>query len=180
VNASIAESDGMKALTLTQPWAQLVAIGAKKIETRSWNTYYRGPLAIHAAKGFPGWARQMCYGKFFLEALFDDYDGRWQSLPTGMIVATCELVHVLKIDTRIESSTTKFVTRSGLQWSLGARERAFGDYSLGRYIWLLDDIELLPEPIPAKGALGLWEFNGDLSINCSHGYDMNEVHHGRK
>ena len=44
----------MKALTLTQPWASLVAIGAKRIETRSWSTPYRGLLAIHAAKGFPG------------------------------------------------------------------------------------------------------------------------------
>ena len=40
----------MKALTLYQPWATLVAIGAKKIETRSWSTPYRGPLAIHAGK----------------------------------------------------------------------------------------------------------------------------------
>ena len=41
----------MKVLTLTQPWATLVAIGAKHIETRSWATSYRGPLAIHAGKG---------------------------------------------------------------------------------------------------------------------------------
>lgn len=45
------ERRGMKAITLTQPWATLVAIGAKKIETRSWATGYRGRLAIHAAKG---------------------------------------------------------------------------------------------------------------------------------
>ena len=38
----------MKAVTLYQPYASLVAIGAKKFETRSWKTSYRGPLAIHA------------------------------------------------------------------------------------------------------------------------------------
>ncbi len=42
----------MKALTLTQPWAHLVAVGAKRVETRSWPTPYRGPLAIHAAQGW--------------------------------------------------------------------------------------------------------------------------------
>ena len=42
----------MKALTLTQPWATLIAVGAKRIETRSWGTSYRGRIAIHAAKGF--------------------------------------------------------------------------------------------------------------------------------
>src|SRR6202030_2406661 len=50
----------MKALTLTQPWATLVAIGAKRIETRSWPTLYRGPLAIYAAKRFPKWAQDTC------------------------------------------------------------------------------------------------------------------------
>lgn len=38
----------MKALTVTEPWATLIAIGAKRIETRSWPTEYRGPVAIHS------------------------------------------------------------------------------------------------------------------------------------
>lgn len=49
----------MRAITLTQPWSSLVARGQKKIETRSWQTSYRGPLAIHAAKGFPGYAKRL-------------------------------------------------------------------------------------------------------------------------
>lgn len=40
----------MWALTLRQPWASLVAIGVKQVETRSWTTAYRGPLAIHSSK----------------------------------------------------------------------------------------------------------------------------------
>lgn len=40
----------MKALSLWQPWATLIANGAKQIETRSWSTSYRGPILIHAAK----------------------------------------------------------------------------------------------------------------------------------
>ena len=40
-----------KTLTIAQPWATLVAIGAKQIETRSWQTNYRGDIAIHAGKG---------------------------------------------------------------------------------------------------------------------------------
>lgn len=43
----------MKALTLHQPWASLVALGVKTIETRSWATRYRGPLAIHAGATRP-------------------------------------------------------------------------------------------------------------------------------
>jgi hypothetical protein len=43
----------MKAITIWQPWASLIAIGAKQYETRSWETKYRGPIAIHAAKKDP-------------------------------------------------------------------------------------------------------------------------------
>ncbi len=40
----------MKALTIHQPWASLIADGDKTIETRVWTTKYRGPLAIHASR----------------------------------------------------------------------------------------------------------------------------------
>ena len=40
----------MRAFTLTQPWASLIAIGLKMHETRSWRTSYRGPLLIHASR----------------------------------------------------------------------------------------------------------------------------------
>ncbi|MYC08182.1 MAG: ASCH domain-containing protein [Chloroflexi bacterium] len=39
----------MRALSLRQPWASMVADGRKTIETRTWRTNYRGPLAIHAS-----------------------------------------------------------------------------------------------------------------------------------
>ena len=41
-----------KALTIKQPWASAVAFAGKDIENRSWQTPYRGPLAIHAGAAF--------------------------------------------------------------------------------------------------------------------------------
>ena len=41
----------MLALTVSQPYASMIADGAKWIENRHWETRYRGPLAIHAGKG---------------------------------------------------------------------------------------------------------------------------------
>ena len=37
----------MKALTIIQPWATLIASGHKVNETRSWKTNYRGEILIH-------------------------------------------------------------------------------------------------------------------------------------
>ncbi len=43
----------MKAISLKQPWANLVASGQKTIETRTWSTTYRGPLLIVSSKSPP-------------------------------------------------------------------------------------------------------------------------------
>jgi hypothetical protein len=40
----------MKAITILEPWASLIACGVKKIETTSWSTQCRGLIATHAAK----------------------------------------------------------------------------------------------------------------------------------
>jgi len=137
----------VKALTLTQPWATLVAIGAKKIETRSWNTTYRGQLAIHAAKGFPQEAQHLCFQEPFRSylgayvKLNETYFGS-HSFPIGCIIATCNLVEVRKVIGTVVASE---------------HELAFGNYAIGRYMWILENIVALPEPVPAKGALSLWE-----------------------
>lgn len=43
-------SQRMKILSVWGPWAQLLVLGIKDVENRSWFTAYRGPLAIHASK----------------------------------------------------------------------------------------------------------------------------------
>jgi activating signal cointegrator 1 len=168
----------MKTITLTQPWATLVAIGAKRIETRSWATRYRGPLAIHAAKGYgKGGMRthkELCGTEPFCSVLNAALE-RWYSdrrdlrdmvehpfMPLGAIVAVCELVDC--VSTGLYSS----VQHGGETWQVPpgnmSREYSFGDYSAGRFAWLLADIRSLPEPIPARGALGLWNYDEELSL----------------
>ena len=129
----------MKALTLTQPWATLVALGYKQIETRSWTTKYRGKLYIHAAKGFPRDAKEFASEEAALGRIP-------KRIPLGAIVATARLVDVRKTEE--------------VSLEISGLERRLGDYYPGRYAWLLEDIEPQPEPIPWRGALGL--FNIEL------------------
>ena len=42
----------MKALTIRQPWAELIVRGRKNVENRTWSTNHRGLLVIHAGQGF--------------------------------------------------------------------------------------------------------------------------------
>jgi activating signal cointegrator 1 len=164
----------MKVITLTQPWATLVAIGAKHIETRSWETLYRGPLAIHAAKGLgPVGGNKglydLCYHtEPFCSVLREWYSAR-QTGPfhaldyldhqRGKIVATCDLVDVYRIQ---DGVTGFYADDSSIRFDLTDQERSFGDYTPGRFAWLLSNIVALETPIPAKGALGLWNYKGAL------------------
>ena len=53
----------MKALTIIQPWATLIASGHKMNETRSWKTNYRGEVLIHAGKNPKDYTRGSIIGK---------------------------------------------------------------------------------------------------------------------
>lgn len=132
----------MKAITLTQPWATLVAIGAKQFETRSWRTHYRGRLAIHAAKNYPAWAQKLAASEPFASALAQAPSVLRPQDCLGMVICTCELESCDSTD----------------QLWVSDKERLFGDYSPGRYAWLLVHPVALALPIAASGALGLWEW----------------------
>lgn len=151
----------MKALTLTQPWATLVAIGAKRIETRSWHTFYRGPLAIHAAKGFPKDARDFAgcrmVNHFLVEAGFPTADKN-AGLSIGCVVATCNVVECLPTES---TGCLPGVFEDYPQLDT-PQERAFGNYDPGRWGWVLEDVIILPMPIPAKGKLSLWDWESVL------------------
>jgi hypothetical protein len=148
----------MKALTMTQPWATLVAIGENRIETRSWPTRYRGPLAIHAAKGFPAAARALCRESPFREVLARHGYGGAADLPTGAVIALVHLDDVLEFG----DSTLLDVRSRSAAGLLPEHEGDFGDFSPGRYGFALSDVRRLRAPVPARGMLGLWELPADV------------------
>ena len=168
----------MKALTLTQPRATLVAIDAQRIVTCSWATEYRGPLLIHAAAGLGpvGGIRgftELLGQTEFTRALDPHYGydytlpafGLLDCLPFGAIVARCELVDCVpseKIMAAFGAYGPEDQTGGRVLWPLTDQELAFGNYAPGRYAWLLADVEPMATPIPAKGALGLWNWEGSL------------------
>lgn len=164
----------MKTLSICQPWASLIAIGAKRFETRSWATKYRGPLAIHASKSFRTQEKNLILSQPFKNALKNlcfresvlecDYGKNIfafmpENLPLGKIIATCNLVDCLEIRTNGPRKGSK--TENIMLILPDEPELSFGDYDPGRYALLLTDVKMLPEPIPAKGQLGLWNWDGN-------------------
>lgn len=137
----------MKVLSLLQPWASLVVMGKKKIETRSWKTAYRGEILVHASSGKKG--SILAAGRPFKKYIPDFF-----SLPFGAILGKVILDDIVPIE-MLQFSSTRLD-------GLTLEERAFGDYTKGRYAWLLIEPVELVTPIFVKGSLGLWEFKGEL------------------
>ena len=154
-----------KGLTLTQPWASLIALGEKRIETRSWQTGYRGPLTIHAAKGLADpvcnedGLRLLVDAEPFASALGRHGISIAEQLPRGAVVATCRLIACLPT---ARLGTLMRELPEVADFEPAEHERAFGNYETGRYAWLLNDIEPFPVPVEWKGAQGLWDVPGDV------------------
>ena len=156
-------SEPMRAITVYQPWATLLATGAKKFETRSRKLNYRGPIAIHAAAkpartALRGIKDELGFdtkdlAKFF-EALQESIQCDPDELPHGAIVAVAELVDCHFI---YASGGSRYIYRPQrvTNYIMG-NEWLFGDWHPRRYALEFANMTMLPEPIPAKGNQGLW------------------------
>lgn len=129
----------MKVLTIREPFATLIMNKIKYIETRSWKTNYRGEIYIHA-----GVAKldNKIKDRVNLTKLYNSSE-----LNYGYIICKANLVDCVLID---EEFVNKVKHDSMDNYYAG-------DYALGRYAWILADVEII-EKIPAKGQLGIWNY----------------------
>jgi len=148
----------MKVISLLQPWASLVVMGDKKIETRSRNTKYRGRLLIHASKKLT--SEQIRLGQMF-NSNYGAGLGFIDDLPLGQIIGSVNLIHV--VESRYCFKDNEFEV-DAINWRLTEKERAFGDYSPERFGWLLANPILFKTGVPAKGSLSIWEYEGTIPI----------------
>ena len=119
---------GQPALSIRQPWAELILRGTKTIEIRNWSTDFRGPLWIHTGK----------QGNPCLELEYDLHE-----LFHGGYVGSCVLQAVIAFDCR--------------RWELWKeRHLDFGDYRPGYFAFMLTNVAKFVEPLPGLGRLGLF------------------------
>lgn len=126
----------MKAITIKQPFASLIAAGIKEYEFRTWKTNYRGEILIHAGKSIDKDAMK----KF--ESLKLEY-------PTGCIIAKAKLTDCVPVTEAVKEELRK---KNFLVYS-GTTESA--DWN--GYGFKLENVETM-EPILVNGMLGLWEY----------------------
>lgn len=136
----------MKVLSITEPMATLICLGKKKIETRSWKTNYRGELYIHASLTK---IRKEWKDNKELMNLLDN-----SSLNYGSIICKCNLVDCVYMDNEFINKIKK-----------DNQEYICGIYELGRYAWILENVEILAASIKVKGHLGIWNYEEEINDN---------------
>lgn len=143
----------MKALTIQQPYASLIASGEKWIENRTWYTNYRGPLAIHAGKGT----------KYLDRDEITNY-------PTGCVIAIAKLVACVHIEQILRNDASSLVRKklipgSNRSWSEVARHK----HAEGPWCWILEDLQAFSTDdfVYLSGRQGFWEYN-DKQRTGSH------------
>lgn len=127
----------MKALSLWQPWAEAMRLKAKRCETRSWKTNYRGYLAIHASKYRMNEDQLACIGPDV-----------WlrHNLTFGAVICIVKLVDC--------QPTLK------IRQSVSEREKYWGNFTDGRFAWITSPADLIDLPIPifTRGYQGLFNW----------------------
>lgn len=128
----------MKVLSLIEPYATLIKDKKKFIETRSFKTNYRGELYIHASKSkIP---KEWLNNKELMALVTS-------KLNQGYIICKCNLIDCIYMTEEYIND----IKRNNPQ------EYLCGVYQVGRYAWILDNIEPI-SPIAAKGKLNIWEY----------------------
>jgi hypothetical protein len=128
----------MKALTICQPYAELIIRGEKLVENRIWKTDYRGPLLIHAGKSL---------------AYLELYEGEIDrgDLDFGAIIGLAVLADCV----------SKHDTRPGRGFSNIAMKRhpwlATHKHAEGPVCFVLANAQRFAEPIPCRGMQSLFE-----------------------
>lgn len=150
----------MKALSLMQPFAWAIFHG-KNVENRSWNTYYRGPLLIHAS---------MKFDAAHLQWLKDNQGKLGITLPNrfyhGAILGVVTLVRVMRKESQ-EPGIGEHAPSIGdqqreLEHLKEANSEYFSPWFFGPYGFVLKDAKPFSEPIPYRGMLSLFEVPDDI------------------
>jgi hypothetical protein len=131
----------IKVISLWEPWGVAMRLKLKRNETRSWFTGHRGWLGIHSAKK---------------PYRFEDYDEDFNNSPFNQIHPSQLLYGTLHSIAWLSSCSG--VER--IRELITEQEAFWGNYDDGRFAWMTDGSKLivLPEPIPLRGAQGLFDW----------------------
>jgi len=158
----------MKAITLYNPHAVLMASFEKRIETRPRRWKYCGPVAIHS--GLSGACDYLSDEEPFKSVLAKCGYPHWSCMPFGCVLAVGQMIGSVEseyLQTVETEERPRAYTNGGMldiPYHFTAQEQAFGNYNPGRFCYIFSSMRRLREPIPAKGHQGIWEWEPPANL----------------
>jgi activating signal cointegrator 1 len=156
----------VRALTIWEPYASLIALGHKQVETRGWATSQRGLVAIHAShkrtavhERAHAWAQDVL--RRHERRRLPDLD----EMPWGSLVAIAELVYCIEIS---EDHYHLFPEL----------EHELGDIGEGRWAWVLQNVRPLTHPLRCRGGVGFWPLTDEQEQRLWNVVDRDKRYHG--
>jgi activating signal cointegrator 1 len=137
----------LSVLSIYQPWASLLVVGARVYDVQHQPTTYRGEVGIFAPLHFPEWSQRRALEPEFAGLLSAAGLKPW-ALPRGVLLGVADLVDVISIETEGVVAGVAMCTL----------ERRIGDYKAGRFAFRYERIRRLREPIGHRGRAGLWHW----------------------
>lgn len=144
----------MKAISIKQPWASLIAHGIKDIENRTWKTNYLGKVYIHASAKQAGSYDELLNDlqKIEFKEKYDRVTLRKQH-HFSAIIGEVDIVDCVVNHPSIWAETTEGVT------DINTNEFIPKTNPKPIYNWVLANPVLYDKPIlNVKGKLSFWEF----------------------
>lgn len=147
----------MNTISLWEPWASCIALGLKRVETRSWpcpQCLIGKPLVIHAAKR---WDEN---NQEFAANLRGELTGYFPPQPQlGNLLCVVTPTHCLQVAQ--PGDGPPYLINGGpcalcREVFDTPRERLLGDWSPGRYLWLLKDVRRI-KPVAFTGRQGIFQ-----------------------
>jgi hypothetical protein len=150
----------MKVISIWQPWASLIVHNHKFNETRGWaapKSLIGKTIGIASTKVIRPEQRVAYLDPSFQNAYQRLNYPCLDQLYCGYLLGTA-LLHSCEVSTPEQEE------------DMTEQELAFGWYGQGRYIWRLRQPRALVQPIPVRGAQGIWDFdvNGALTENLCY------------
>lgn len=144
----------MKALTVQQPWAWAIIHGGKDVENRTQAWTYRGPLAIHAGARISERGLRAVPSIAAGEQLVDPDLIREEmhgALVTGAVIGVVDLV-----DAHHYAGSGPAAIDCCESWWAEEQYDEHGGKTRLDIVHLVLENPRPVEPIPCRGALGLW------------------------
>jgi hypothetical protein len=160
MNNLLQDKDIPRVITLWQPWATLFAHGIKQYETRPKATNYQGTYLIHAAGSMNKISKETCNQEFFADALTKLGISSYKDLQTGVILGAYEQEQCFKIKGILRLPLFDFSVDK-----LSEQEKSFGNYDLGRWVWMGKNHRVIKKPFNYKNGQGYYlKYKGDLKL----------------